>query len=511
MNIRELIVPLSLAFLITMGIQYFFFNKKELPDAGQPVVAGQSFEAPETPQASRPLNREVDFVDVKRPAPTVITRVETDGATLEFSTEAASLDRITYKRTMDGKQQTITTVFPVQETERERRCFLVALDCPTPYYFTLVDHTQLEGSTKLVYKARFAGGELEKSFVVYHDSYRIDMNLAFTALDQAVTPRLFFISPFISDFAGNDAVSLLIGNMAGTISKKAIGSVGEREGWQTPTLFGAEDRYFINALIADDHFTQRAYINKIDAGRTICIVEGERVDQSTSWSLSFYFGPKEEAALVAVDKRLEQTLEYSGWLAPLSKLFMYLLHYFYGYCHNYGIAIILLTILLRILMIPLTMRFQKSMKKQEDVSKKLKYIEQKHKGDSETINREKARLIKEHGLPGLTGCLPMLLQIPVFFALRNVLQSSIELYHAPFGLWIQDLSMPDPYYILPALFGLSFFMNLATADKNSWIAMAASGIFLTWVMTNLSAGLVLYMALSTFLGSAQTIFQKKVW
>ena len=230
-----------------------------------------------------------------------------------------------------------------------------------------------------------------------------------------------------------------------------------------------------------------------------------------SWSMSFYFGPKEEAALAAVDAKLEQTLEYSGLLAPISKFFMYLLKYFYSYFQNYGIAIILLTLLLRLLLYPLTAHAQKSMKKQEEISKKLKYIEQRYKGDSEALNQAKAALIKEHGMPGITGgCLPMLMQIPFFFALRNVLMSSIDLYRAPLGLWIHDLSMPDPYYVLPAAIGFSFILNALVAEKSQRMTMIVSGLVISALMANFSAGLALYMFVSTFAGSVQAIFQKKV-
>jgi len=213
---------------------------------------------------------------------------------------------------------------------------------------------------------------------------------------------------------------------------------------------------------------------------------------------------------VNVDPLLEQTLSYSGLLAPISKFLLDLLNFFYKYVGNYGLAIILLTLLMRLVLLPFTWRMGKGMKKHAELKKKLQYIEQKYKNDRELLARAKADLIRKHGIPGLGSCLPMLLQVPIFFALGNVLRGSIELYKAPFLLWITDLSVKDPYYVLPALMGLTMLFQAATVDKNQRLMFIVMAFVVGAITANMSAGLALYIMMSVGLGALQTFIQKKM-
>jgi YidC/Oxa1 family membrane protein insertase len=281
--------------------------------------------------------------------------------------------------------------------------------------------------------------------------------------------------------------------------------------WMKPALFGTENQYFINALVADDDgFLQRGYFTTENNTLTT-ILEGPKVEEETSWTLSFYCGPKESQALSAVDVRLEETLDY-GFFAPVSKMLMYLLRIIYDYIGNYGWAIIILTILVRLIMVPFTLKSEQSTKNMRELDRRMKGLDKKYNKDSEELKTEKAKLMRTHGMPAGFGCLiPFLLQVPIFLGLSNALRSSIELYKAPFVFWIQDLSVPDPYYILPLLVFVGFMANALNApDTRQRMSLAVAGIVFIAVVTKLAAGLTLYIACSILAGVAQSYITKKM-
>ncbi len=173
---------------------------------------------------------------------------------------------------------------------------------------------------------------------------------------------------------------------------------------------------------------------------------------------STYFGPKEYELLAASGHEYEATINY-GFFHPLAKPLMVVLKFFYGFIGNYGFAIILLTICIKILFWPLTQKSYKSMKGMQKLQPEMKRLREKFGSDKQRLNQEMMAFYKENKVNPLGGCLPMLIQIPVFFALYRVLLGSIELRHAPFMLWITDLSAKDPYYVTPLIMGVTMFIQ----------------------------------------------------
>ncbi len=221
-----------------------------------------------------------------------------------------------------------------------------------------------------------------------------------------------------------------------------------------PTLSGCADRYFVNALIkSHPAFAQRSYFvthQQENSTHTFleCIVEGPEITEPVNYTLSWYCGPKEFETLEKSDDRLTELLDY-GWFALIARPLLAALKFLYNFVHNFGLAIIILTILMNLLLLPFTSRGEKSMQKMGDFSKKMQYFEQKYKHDKERLAQEKAELIQKHGSFDAIGCLSFALQMIFFIGLNKVLTSSVELYQAPFYGWITDLSAKDPYYILP--------------------------------------------------------------
>lgn len=508
MKFRDLLLPFSLALVSTWLIQHFIINKYFAP-AEQSKV----FTAPTTAQPSvKPLNLAVDFLENNRVKKSEQTEVDTKLTHYIFSSDGAALTQVDFKRKVDGKDGIITTIFPVAQTEHENVCFLVALGEKTPFYYDLVSRVDSPASTQLVYQASFGDGTIQKKFTIFKDIYKINLDVTITpknGLVNDVEPRIFIPVPIMADLEGQDYPAAIATNQKGKVEKISKESLEPRQGWFAPTLFGLENRYFVHAMVEDpQQFVERAYYKITGKAGMFAVLEGHAVRKETTWNLSFYFGPKEEAPMVMVDSRLEAVMDYAGWFAPVSRLMLAILNFLYSYLHNYGFAIIVLTILLRLILLPFTLRGEKSMKQRMELQKKLQYVQNKYKDDPETQMREKAELIKKHGGTELSGCLPLLIQMPVFIGLARILSNSIELYHAPFIGWITDLSAKDPYYILPILTGVTMLVSSMNEDLKQRLSVFVMATVFVVITAKFAAGLTLYIFMYNFLNLVQKYVQK---
>ena len=256
--------------------------------------------------------------------------------------------------------KTVRTVFPVADTERENRCFLVALQNATPFYYTLLSAEENDATYELIYVGGNEDCVIQKLFVIDKQKPKVDLSIEIAPKNghhDKIEPRIFFPAPVMPDLKETDIVSSIVIDQNDVFVKKYLNQLDVHRGWFRPMIFGADNRYFIHALIADHHhFAQRAYYKLEERTSLFSVVEGPTITEKTSWTLSFYFGPKELSALAAVDTRLEKTLEYSGVFSFLAKLMLYILNWLYKYVHNYGLAIILLTLLIQVGLLPVSLR-----------------------------------------------------------------------------------------------------------------------------------------------------------
>jgi YidC/Oxa1 family membrane protein insertase len=180
---------------------------------------------------------------------------------------------------------------------------------------------------------------------------------------------------------------------------------------------------------------------------------------------------------------------------------------------NWGVAIIFLTILVRILVLPFNVIGYKQMKAMAAIQPAMKSLREKYKSDPQKLNQEMLTLMKEAKANPLGGCLPMLLQIPIFFALYQVIGQSIELYHAPFIFWIHDLSLKDPFYVLPILMGITMFIQQKitpnTMEPAQQKIMLILPFLFTFLMVSLPSGLTLYIFVSSVFGVLQQLYFMK--
>ena len=273
---------------------------------------------------------------------------------------------------------------------------------------------------------------------------------------------------------------------------------------------GFTNKYFLSSLVNKDNVF-KSVVLQFHANCVSNIAELGNVDipggKTKHVGFDVYFGPKNIDYLSAAGKNLEEVVDF-GFFAFLSKPLHVCLKFFYNYVHNYGISIIILTVIIKLLFWPLTQKSYTSMKAMQTLQPEMKKLREKYRGDKEGLNRSMMELYKEHRVNPLGGCLPMLVQIPVFIALYKVLLGTIELRHAPFAFWLTDLSVKDPYYITPIIMGVTMFvqqkMTPSTMDPMQAKMMLAMPVVFTFIFLNFPSGLVIYWLVNNLL----TIFQQ---
>lgn len=358
-----------------------------------------------------------------------------------------------------------------------------------------------------------SGASVKKTLTFYSNDYRIDLKILTEGITGGYTLSMgqdFGIFEPKEGYGHVGPVSRIDGNNI-TSNRDKIKEPLNYKGNIAWTAL--EDKYFTAAL-APVSKVDGVVVNKIGdsvtTGLTVMSQDGEFI---------LYAGPKEYDRLKTLKVGLEEIIDY-GWF-PLGRTgnkllalpFFRLLKLFYGFLNNYGLAIILLTMLVRIVFIPLTNKSQKSMKAMQALAPKINELREKHKKDPQRMNKEIMGLYKKHKVNPMGGCLPMLLQLPIFIALYNVLMYAIELRGAPFYLWIRDLSSKDPFYVFPIVMGISMFiqqkMTPTSADPMQSKIMMFLPVIFTFMFLNLPSGLVLYWLVNNILSIAQQYYINK--
>jgi YidC/Oxa1 family membrane protein insertase len=290
---------------------------------------------------------------------------------------------------------------------------------------------------------------------------------------------------------------------------------------------GAQSRYFLAALITDVPRDAGARFTPLEPGaeamtevafQAVNIPPGQRAERE----LQVYLGPKIQSRLVAVGAHLDEAI-LKGWFPPLTRFFIWLLVATYSLVPNYGVAIIIVTVMVRLLMAPIMARQMKSMKKMGALQPKMKEVQEKYGDDRQKQSEAMMAVYKDAGMSpfsAMAGCFPMLLQLPVFIGLYYALQGAIQLRQEPFVLWITDLSAPEslftipelelPVRLLPLLMGGSMIlqqkMTPSTMDPaQARMMLTVMPIMFTLLFYQFASGLVLYWLVSNVLGILQQV------
>lgn len=273
------------------------------------------------------------------------------------------------------------------------------------------------------------------------------------------------------------------------------------------------------AAASDRYYTTMFY--NFDKGLDVILSQDSKenaqifIKQNSNFKASGYIGPKNHKTLTTIDSRLVDIIEY-GWFTFIAKPMFGFLSFLHNYVGNWGWAIVILTIVIRVVLYPLTYKGMVSMNKMKEIAPKIKEIQEKYKQDTQKMQMHVMELYKKHGANPMSGCLPILLQIPIFFAIYRVLLNAIELKGAPWIFWINDLADKDPFFILPILMGLMMFLQQKITPTTFTDPMQEKIIkFLPIVFTiffvTFPAGLTLYWFINNTCSVVQQYFINRVF
>lgn len=281
---------------------------------------------------------------------------------------------------------------------------------------------------------------------------------------------------------------------------------------------GFESKYFIAAMIPQTPSLTTLSLTK-DAQNTVSVsLKSPKTlippGQTGSTGYSLYLGPKDYSLLSASNTGLENAIDFGDWLKWLAMPLLISLKFIYNnFIHNYGIAIILLTLVIKIIFWPLGNKSYRSMKEMQKLQPKIAEMREKYKDDKARISQEMMALYKSHKVNPMGGCLPMVIQIPVFFGLYKTLLFAIELRHSPLIWWIQDLSAKDPYYITPIIMGATMFvqqkMTPPAGDPMQAKIMLFMPVIFTVMFLNFPSGLVIYWLFNNVISIGQQYYINK--
>lgn len=373
------------------------------------------------------------------------------------------------------------------------------------------------------------GVKLEKTFTLSPGSYIVDIGHRVTQATANTNPLVLYtelvrdasqeqkIGPFDGAFSASTFTGPAVYTEKEKFNKLEFTAIDKNK-ITIPTQAAAGDpawvaivqHYFASAWIPSDKFARDIYAGRIDnnlyrigiqtplgvVAPGAIVVEKARL----------FVGPQEESVLETIAPGFALLKDY-GYLTILAKPIFWLLENIHTYVGNWGWSIILLTILIKLVFFPLSAASYKSMARMKEVQPRLLAMKEQYKGEPQKLNQAMMEMYRKEKINPLGGCLPVVIQIPVFISLYWVLLSSVEMRNAPWVLWIHDLSVPDPYYILPIIMAASMFvqtkLNPTPPDPIQAKVMMYMPLVFSVMFFFFPAGLVLYWVVNNLLSIAQ--------
>ncbi len=520
-----------LAVVLSLGFFYVYTMLFPAPETKKPAVPVQS--AATTAKAQQAVSTTAAMAPVQANAnasPPRDVQVETDLFSMVFSTQGAGIKSLVLKKYHETADRGSKLVSLISSANPEK--FALRISAPglsldqSALYETGARSLKLSGDEKkkldFVWKSP-QGVIVTKSFVFTGNKYEVRLeNRIDNRSPEKRTSSLNCLLPHQPDvtskqgrFEVNAAVTLTDGSFTSKPAKDLVEKPARFT--QNVAWSGYADKYFLSAVLGEAGSIASVAMQKSPSGNLETAVASKDFEllpgQSQEVDFRIFFGPKDLEILKAENAGLEKALDL-GWFSAIANPLLNVLKYFYKYTHNYGIAIIIITVIIKLLFFPLTHKSYKSMKDMQKLQPKMAELKEKYKDDRDGMNRAMMDLYKTHKVNPLGGCLPMVIQIPVFFALYKALMYSIELRHAPFMLWITDLSAKDPYYVTPIIMGATMFiqqkMTPSTMDPMQAKMMMALPIVFTFMFLNFPSGLVIYWLVNNILTIAQQMYINRI-
>lgn len=483
--------------------------------AATPGAANAPTIPPSAPVAGQ--NPVVETTTPPQPTNEVFTEYSTDRWSFQISSRGMGLRNINIKPYQTRKNEPIvlaklTSDYPFSTS---------LLGSTAPIDFTV----EKVGDDTFVGRAESNGSVIEKTMKVNPSNFSIDVDVkvsrtgpVFTGLTTTIADTLLVQPdskpmPIIGSETPVDHQVWFI-NHEGSNKRETVTKEHELNVNIANVSVAALSEHYFAVAVVDRSALIPKFDSRMAAGADKAV--GQLVYQPPARPESFeqkyvaFAGPKNYSLLGTVDDNLTKVVDY-GIFTIFAKPILWLLRALHDLIGNWGIAIIVLTIIVRLVVLPFNILSYKSMKVMQRIQPEMNRIRERYKDkpaeDKMQMNAEIMDLMKRNKANPLGGCLPMLIQLPVFIALYSVLGQSIELYRAPFALWIHDLSIRDPFFVLPVLMGITMFVNQkitpSTMDPQQAKIMMWMPVIFSLFMLSLPSGLTLYIFISTLFGIIQ--------
>ncbi|MBI4681682.1 MAG: membrane protein insertase YidC [Nitrospirae bacterium] len=510
---KRTLLAVILSLVVLLGWSYFFTPK---PDPQKPVPVPSVQDAsplkPEAPAKPETVTPEAQIpVEYIAPAGAEVSDVvvETDLFKAVFSTEGAVIKHWELKTYKDKNNMPVVLlrepgivpplgiVFEGPDKNLSQK-LIYTVNTKT---LSLSERGDTQG--ELIFSYDNQGMSIKKRLIFHNNDYKVDISV-----ETANTPS--YMLPVGTNFGVYDKEQ---SEHKGPVILIDADREEFDEKLKSPKYFpgkinwiAQEDKYFAAAIIPVTPVEGANVWKEKDSAEIALKLKPQKNE------FIFYAGPKEYDRLKRLNAGLEHIIDF-GWFSIVAMPLFWVLKFFYTYLGNYGWAIIILTIVTRIPFIPIMHKSQKSMKKLQTIQPMMAELKEKYKKDPQKMQQETMALYKKYKVNPIGGCLPMLLQIPVFIALYNVLLRAIELRGAPFVLWITDLSIKDPYYVLPIVMGLTMViqqkMTPSAMEPTQAKIMMLMPIIFTFMFLSFASGLVMYWLVNNVLGIAQQFYSNK--
>lgn len=513
----------TLVAIILVGIVWFSWEKhlqNKYPDAykkpaPETVVTSEKVQPTVTASENKVIPKTEPKLEVAV-VPEELIHFEDDNWKFDFSTQGMGLRNIFLKKMTDREGNSIRVGDASESLPLETR--LMGGSSALRFKITKLAENEYVGV------AEYKGMEITKSVKINSSLYNFNVNVGATKVasdfkgfttyitDKIAAPeqkgflqRMFFPSYDMPEYyvhtGGKDERHMFMDD-----------SPFADTSYNQVTHYSFGSHYFAVAFADQSTVTPVINLHLDHPTKTfIGAINHQMINPTEKFEIKYaaFAGPKSLDILGAVDPQLKSVVNY-GFFGFLSRPMLKIMKGFYNMFSNWGIAIILLTLMVRLVVLPFNVMSYRSIKAMQTIQPKLKALQEKHKENRQELNLATMQLMKEHKVNPLGGCLPMLLQLPVFFALYQVFGQSIELYKAPFGLWIQDLSLKDPFYVLPIGMAATMFvqqkMTPTTMDPQQAKVMMFVPVLFSLMMLNLPSALNLYIFVSSLFAVVQQIY-----
>jgi YidC/Oxa1 family membrane protein insertase len=512
------LIAIAITMLAWMGWQSYM--SKKYPHLNDPAAQSQPEQAADDSQAAP-----APVVPAERPAVTVQNNEIPEGQPLEE--KLIPVENPAWKFLISSRGMGLKDITLQKFTDREKNPIKVGAEVSgrlsletnlmgrlSPLHFDI----EKVSDTHFIGKARAAGLTIVKTMVLDPEKYQIDTQVAVQGQSDAFLGVSTHLVDTLMTFEGGSFFSPQVEHQDMYIWSPETSeriTVNPQEP-QTVSASRANvvaigTHYFTQAMVDRSNVLPDVKAeNSVTSKSVMAVVNHPAINKGTGLDIKYsvFIGPKDLDLLKSVDANLTGVVNF-GFFSVLGRPILKMLKWFYAMAGNWGVAIILLTLLVRFLVLPFNVMSFKSMKAMQVVQPQIQALKERYKNDPNKLNQEMLVLFKTHKVNPLGGCLPVLLQIPIFFALYQVLGQSVELYQAPFMLWIQDLSHKDPYFVLPILMGITMFFQTkitpTSMDPNQAKVMMFLPLIFTFFMLALPSGLTLYIFISTLFGIGQQL------